>query len=150
MSWTLERIMLPKGAIYRTTGMTEGLPEGDEVEVLTFLANGRRTGYNLVLYPDTERYRWWSTAKAYLGSEKSALLEPGEESMKVATVGRWELPIRLPKRLPKDPHKRDMAIVAYVLRDEAHARDWCDEFESFLHRVNPLLSTPLVARGGKK
>lgn len=149
MSWTLERIVVPTKTVDRELGRRFEHPT-EEVEVLTFLNNNHRTNWNCVLVPKGQDSFYWTKIENWLREEMLALIEPEEHGSSIIQIARYSLPVRLPKRLPKDPHKRDLAVVAYALRDEAHARGWCDEFEAFVKRVNPLLSSPLTARGGKK
>jgi hypothetical protein len=38
--------------------------------------------------------------------------------------------------------KRDRETVGFRLRDEAQAREWCDEYNDFVKDVNQSCSTP--------
>jgi hypothetical protein len=42
-----------------------------------------------------------------------------------------------------DAHRQDMDVLARELLEEARRRGWCGDYESFLRRVNPMLTVPI-------
>lgn len=122
----------------------------DNGEYIVYVFTKARRKWYLMVYPKTDwntRWQWDYT----LSAEQRALMpKTVMAKMKGQWINEMALPLELPKRLPKDPHKRDLAIISYALRQEAARRDWCSEYEDVVQRVNPHLAVPMVGRGGVK